>query len=131
MTGQVATAADIEIIERVTAAHFEPDATGARSLIAPNEVRINGLPVLCTDDPITISPIERGSCVTVTLTVFARSIRIGAEPEAEVAPAADAYLQGVSDGHTQPDGNEEPEPVAPSAVVGRGGIRGVRQRPTE
>lgn len=120
MNPNLATAADIEIIERVPAAHFDAAAEGNRSIVAPNEVRINGQAVLCANGPIQIGPLSATDPVLVTLTIFARSIRIGAAPAEQVAGAADAYLQGVNDSGQ----DSEPAPP-PSAVVGGGRIAGI------
>ncbi|MET9728428.1 hypothetical protein [Streptomyces zaomyceticus] len=66
--------ADIEIIERRKA-----PAEGI-DVVLPNHVRINGTPMaIPADSLIQISDITDGELVTVTITVFARSISIRAE----------------------------------------------------
>ncbi|WP_031189827.1 MULTISPECIES: hypothetical protein [Streptomyces] len=65
--------ADIEIIERCTNA----DEAG---VLVPNEIRINGASVVIPAGAnIRIHDITDSDLVTVTLTVFARSISIRAE----------------------------------------------------
>ena len=67
-------AALIEIIERTD----QPDP----KVIIPNEIRINGVPLLApADDPVTIHEvnIHGGDVVKVTLTLFARRIVVGTE----------------------------------------------------
>lgn len=70
---------------------FEKDATtsstGGNSVVVPNEVRINGTPLLVADKPITIHEIEIPSrtgvrasdMAMVTLTLYARRVTIAAE----------------------------------------------------
>lgn len=67
----------IEIVERTDS----PDP----HVIVPNEVRINGQRLLCPDDhPIRVHEMSVGSdVVLVTLTVFARRVVIGAEPDSD------------------------------------------------
>jgi hypothetical protein len=73
---QPPTGAVIELIER----DRTPDDTTGGSVVIPNEVRINGQPVLVPDDkPITVHEISAGGLVSVTLTLFARRISIRAE----------------------------------------------------
>ncbi|MER7908290.1 hypothetical protein ACWD62_44570 [Streptomyces sp. NPDC005146] len=66
--------ADVEIIER----RKGPIEGGA--VILPNHVRINGTSMaIPADSVIQISNITDGEPVTITITVFARSISIRAE----------------------------------------------------
>jgi len=76
------TAALIEIVElgRTT------DDTPGGSVITPNEIRINGTPILAGPEPITIHEMNfptPGSVpddlVKVTLTLYARRVTIAAE----------------------------------------------------
>lgn len=69
-------AAVIEIIERTD----DPDP----SVIVPNEIRINGTPVLApADQPVQVHgvSISGSEVVQVTLTLFARRVTIGSEPK--------------------------------------------------
>lgn len=76
MAEQTPTAADIELIER---RRTTEDSAGGSAII-PNEVRINGQPVLVpSDTPITVHEIRPDELVRVTLTLFARRISIRAE----------------------------------------------------
>jgi hypothetical protein len=71
-------AALIEIVERTDS----PDPR----VIVPNEVRINGVPLLApADEPIVLHEvrISDGEMVRVTLTLYARRIVVGTEPKAE------------------------------------------------
>lgn len=74
---------DIEILERTHADHFD-NGYGA---IVPNAVRINGVPTLVSDTPITVHELSGQDVVQVTLTVLARSVHIGAEAIGEPAEA--------------------------------------------
>lgn len=66
--------ADIEIIERRKAPGEGAD------VVLPNHVRINGAPVAVpAGSLIQIGDISDGELVTVTITVFARSVSIRAE----------------------------------------------------
>ncbi|MBP2581916.1 hypothetical protein J3A78_002394 [Streptomyces sp. PvR006] len=66
--------ADIEIIEQ-----RKPPVEGS-DVVLPNHVRINGVAVaLPADSLIRISDITDDEPVTVTITVFARSISVRAE----------------------------------------------------
>lgn len=74
------TGAVIEIIERGRTT----DGTLAGSIITPDEVRINGQPLLiAADEPITIHEINvrSGDLVCVTLTLIARRVIIAAEDD--------------------------------------------------
>lgn len=67
-------AALIEIIERTA----NPDPR----VIVPNEIRINGIPLLApADDLVTVHEISTGAhdAVKVTLTLYARRVVIGHE----------------------------------------------------
>ncbi|MFF7329656.1 hypothetical protein [Streptomyces sp. NPDC008150] len=69
--------ADIEIIERRTTADDQP------GFLVPNAIRINGVEVAVPADAnIQIHEITNGDIVTVTLTLFARSISIRHEVSA-------------------------------------------------
>jgi hypothetical protein len=73
-------AATIEIIERTNA----PDP----GVIVPNEIRINGRPVLApADNPVIVHELAISSddVVMVTLTLFAKRVTIGTEAKGEVA----------------------------------------------
>lgn len=66
----------IEIIERTN----DPDP----KVILPNEVRINGVPLLAPrDEPVIVHEMSTSAedVVRVTLTLFARRVVIGAEPK--------------------------------------------------
>lgn len=71
----------IEIVER----RRKPiEDSAAASTVIPDEVRINGQPLMVSADrPITIHEIDikDRECVLVTLTLFARRVLIGAEEE--------------------------------------------------
>ena len=70
-------AALIEIIERTNTPGASP------GVIVPNEVRINGIPLLTSaDDPIVIHEMQipAQDVVRVTLTLFARRVVISDEP---------------------------------------------------
>lgn len=76
----VARAALIEIVE--TGAPVDDGSLGA-SVIVPNEVRINGQPLLCSEaHPIKIHEVDINdrSYVLVTLTLYARRIEVKPEP---------------------------------------------------
>ncbi|WP_435246352.1 hypothetical protein [Streptomyces sp. NRRL F-5630] len=79
------TAAIIEIIEKgATTSGDEP----GESVIAPNEVRLNGQSLLASaDDPVIVHEIStRGDeLVRVTLTLLARRVSIRAENDPEGA----------------------------------------------
>jgi hypothetical protein len=69
-------AAIIEIIERTDS----PDP----KVILPNEIRINGLPVLApADDPVIVHEMSISSVdvVKVTLTLYAKRVTVAAEPK--------------------------------------------------
>lgn len=71
-----AEAAVIEIIERTD--HPDP------SVIVPNEIRINGRPVLApSDDPVVVHEVSVSGAdvVKVTLTLFAKRVTFAAEPK--------------------------------------------------
>lgn len=78
-TGQVVArpkvrGAVIEIMERTN----EPDPR----VIVPNEIRINGEPVLApADEPVVVHEVSSSSedFVRVTLTLYARRVIVGAE----------------------------------------------------
>ena len=69
-------ACTIEIVERTD----DPDPL----VILPNEIRINGTPVLAPDDePVEVHGISvsSGDIVKVTLTLYAKRVTIAAEPK--------------------------------------------------
>lgn len=69
----------IEIIET-----GGPDAADWPNIIVPNDVRINGVSVLCSDEPITVHEMIIGpggdAVARVTLTLFASRVVIASEP---------------------------------------------------
>jgi hypothetical protein len=70
------TAAIIEIIERGA------DGTDRQGVIVPNEVRLNGVPLMASaEDPVIVHEISTRAdeLVRVTLTLFARRVSIRAE----------------------------------------------------
>jgi hypothetical protein len=73
-------AVTIEVVERTDTP--DPD------VIIPNEIRINGVPVLAPDDdPVIVHEIavDGTDIVKVTLTLFAKRVTFAAEAKAEVA----------------------------------------------
>jgi hypothetical protein len=72
-----ATGAVIEIVER------GPGTGNARGVIIPNEVRLNGVPLLMPKDGITVHEMTfpPEEAILVTLTVYARRVIIGADGE--------------------------------------------------
>jgi hypothetical protein len=82
MTDQKPEPVVIEIVEKTN----QPDNGGAAGVVVPNEIRINGKPVLALDAPVKIHAMEIPSrdAVLVTLTLFAKRITISQE-----RPAAD------------------------------------------
>lgn len=78
------TGAIIEIIEKGA----KTDDTLGGSVIIPNEVRINGQPLLCSaDEPVTVHEVSTlaDQMVRVTLTLIARRVSIRAEHDTEGA----------------------------------------------
>ncbi len=78
MPRTIPDACDIEIIEYVD----DDDRSGAAGIVRPQEVRINGKPVLAPkDNPVVVHELAIGGdgVVKVTLTVFARLVKIGQE----------------------------------------------------
>ena len=74
----VPAAALIEIVER----NRSTDDTPGGSVIVPNEVRINGIPLLVPDgESVKVHEIKANGqdIVCVTLTLFARRVTIAAE----------------------------------------------------
>ena len=75
------TAAYIEIVEKARTT----DNTAGGSLIIPNEVRINGIPLLCPEGEqiqvheMTFNAGHGEDVAQVTLTLFARRVVIAAE----------------------------------------------------
>lgn len=73
---------DIEIVERSKG----PIGKGAHGIVVPNQVRIDGKPVLMpAGHPVIVHPIDSkddlNRAVKVTLTVFARTVSIRHELE--------------------------------------------------
>lgn len=78
-TWAVPDAAVIEIVEKGASTDGK---TGVYTIVAPTEVRINGIPLLCSaDEPIVVHEISTKypDAIRVTLTLFARRVFIGAE----------------------------------------------------
>lgn len=74
----------IEIVEKTDST----STGGADDIIVPNEIRINGHPVLAADVPVKVHAMEIPSRepVLVTLTLFAKRITVSTErPPAEPA----------------------------------------------
>lgn len=68
----------VEIVER----RNPPTGDLADELVVPNEVRINGQPLMCpADHPVKVHPVTvgDGELVLATLTLVARRIVVGAE----------------------------------------------------
>jgi hypothetical protein len=83
-------ACDIEIVEPVPTGYR---ASGGGSVVLPKEIRINGTPVLApANDPVILHEIEIGSgdVVKVTLTLYARTVRVGHE---EVSDSGDSRAE--------------------------------------
>lgn len=78
MTKPVPDAPVIEIIERGARTDGKH---GTETVIVPDDVRINGQSILCSDEPVIVHEIDLSSldAVRVTLTVLARRVVIGAE----------------------------------------------------
>lgn len=79
----MARGALIEIIEKRATTS---DATAGDSVIVPNEIRINGQPLLAPDDkPVIVHEIATypSDAVYVTLTLIARRVSIRAEHDTE------------------------------------------------
>lgn len=73
---------DIEVIEYTDS----DDRSGAAGVIVPREVRINGKPVLVPREaPVVVHEMTIGEreAVQVTLTVFARLVKISRETRVE------------------------------------------------
>lgn len=88
MTNRQPTGAMVEIVERVDPAHYRPDSDApADTVILPNEVRLNGVPLLTDDQGVTIHEMvvsPRGETfVRVTLTVLAKRVVMTQEPREE------------------------------------------------
>jgi hypothetical protein len=69
----------IEIIERGATTS---DESAGRSIIVPNDIRINGQSLLSSaDDPVIVHELSTRAdeCVRVTLTLLARRVSIRAE----------------------------------------------------
>ncbi|QVJ03050.1 hypothetical protein KGD82_13530 [Nocardiopsis eucommiae] len=67
----------IEIIEK----HTDPNDP---AIILPNEIRINGTPVLApAEDPVIVHEmdVKNRDAIKVTLTLYARRVTMGAERE--------------------------------------------------
>lgn len=78
-------AAVIELVERHFGGEKKP-TTGYESLIRPNHLRIDGIAVFATEDaPVTLHEValdgsRDAAPFAVTLSVFARAIRVGQGP---------------------------------------------------
>ncbi|MBF6358180.1 hypothetical protein IU449_27160 [Nocardia higoensis] len=88
MAEPLPTACDIEIIERVHGVEDVAELTEERSILAPNEIRINGQRVPTpAGHPVIVHPInsrdDSDRVVKVTLTVFARTVSIRPELDNE------------------------------------------------
>jgi hypothetical protein len=78
MPADIPDCCDIEVIEYTDT----DDRSGAAGVVVPREVRINGKPVLVPREaPIVVHEMVIGDreAVQVTLTVFARLVKIGHE----------------------------------------------------
>lgn len=76
--GQDVEGVVVEVIERTD----DPRS----DLIIPNEVRINGRPVLApADRPVVVHEVSASArdVVLVTLTLFAKRVTFGTEPKAD------------------------------------------------
>lgn len=74
--------ADAAVIEIVELGVSTDGKSGIGTIISPNQIRINGIPLLCSaDEPIVVEKISTRDrdAVRVTLTLFARRVFIGAE----------------------------------------------------
>ncbi|SLG39827.1 Uncharacterised protein [Mycobacteroides abscessus subsp. abscessus] len=83
MTTPVPDACDIEIIERTR----DESRDGGHGIVVPNEIRINGKPVLApADTPVVVHGMEIGKHepVRVTLTLFARVVKVSHETVEDV-----------------------------------------------
>ncbi|MFC4373354.1 hypothetical protein ACFO5K_04515 [Nocardia halotolerans] len=97
MSRPIPDCCDIEIIEYADT----DDRSGAAGVVRPQEIRINGKPVLSPkDNPVVIHELAIGGddVVKVTLTVFARLVKIGLETKTDetvsLEPSADALRLG-------------------------------------
>lgn len=88
--GRELQACDIEIIERTSAANI----AAGRGIVVPNEIRINGRPVLApASNPVFVHgiSINAGEFVQVTLTLFARVVHVSQEPDDSPAHDLDRW----------------------------------------
>lgn len=69
---------DLEIVEKKPAEHISSDV----QVVLPNELRINGIPVLVPSGSVQIAAGDDEVAVA-TLRVYCRSVRIEAEPSDE------------------------------------------------
>lgn len=79
--GRKPVGAVIEIIEK-RRQPIDPDSTYDGQIIVPNEIRINGQPLMApADTPVRVHEVELSAheAVLVTLTLFARRVLIGTE----------------------------------------------------
>ncbi|MDH6282823.1 hypothetical protein [Prescottella agglutinans] len=82
-----ATAVDIRIVEQIP--DYDGDGRGAKGVVLPNALYLNGQKLLIPkDSEITVGGLnpKEPSCVAVTLTVWARSIQVGAERKPDGSP---------------------------------------------
>lgn len=76
-TDSRAKAAVIEIIETTDKGEVKSAVDETFAAAIPNQVRINGMPVLVTEDSIKISDLNRTELLTVTLTLIAKRVVLG------------------------------------------------------
>lgn len=76
-----ARGAVIEIIDR-RRNPADGDGSAFGTVIFPNEIRINGVPVLTPrDKPVIVHDVTAEEAVMVTVTMFARRLVLAAEPD--------------------------------------------------
>jgi hypothetical protein len=81
-TPTIPEACEIEIVEKLKPGQPPP----AHGVIVPNEIRINGSPVLApADEEVIVHEIKTkpGDVIKVTLTLFAKRVTISAEEAGE------------------------------------------------
>lgn len=77
-----ARGAVIEIIDRRRGTTDRSAESAADTVIVPNEIRINGIPVLIPrDQPVIVHDVTAEDAVMVTITMFARKLVLAAEPD--------------------------------------------------
>lgn len=108
MSGAELRGAVVEIYER----GGDNTDVGPGSILAPNEIRINGVPVYCPDDaPPVVERIcvDQPGAVRVTLTVYARRVIIDdAAPDIPTARYASGgrLTHGDTNAHNDIGGHE-------------------------